>query len=141
MRQTLDFAAINSAALSALPMLCARWMPDGKRVGREYVAKNPTRADKRAGSFKVNLQTGRWADFATGDKGGDAVSLAAYLFKLRQSEAARRLAGALGIPEGARRGWTEKPQFRVSIPGAGLDSNMPVVKFGVRAVPLDPIVL
>jgi hypothetical protein len=59
MRQTLDFAAINSAALSALPMLCARWMPDGKRVGREYVAKNPTRADKRAGSFKVNLQTGR----------------------------------------------------------------------------------
>jgi hypothetical protein len=32
------------------------------------------------------------------------VSLAAYLFKLRQSEAARRLAGALGIPEGARRG-------------------------------------
>ena len=36
MRQTLDFAAINSAALSALPVLCARWMPDGKRIGREY---------------------------------------------------------------------------------------------------------
>ena len=31
---------------------------------REYVALNPTRADKRAGSFKINLQTGRWADFA-----------------------------------------------------------------------------
>jgi hypothetical protein len=28
---------------------------------------------KRAGSFKVSLQTGRWADFATGDKGSDAV--------------------------------------------------------------------
>ena len=40
---------------------------------------NPTRPDRRAGSFKVNLRTGRWADFATGDKGGDAVSLAAYL--------------------------------------------------------------
>ena len=102
MRQTLDFAAINSAALSALPVLCARWMPDGKRIGREYVAKNPTRPDRRAGSFKVNLQTGRWADFATGDKGGDAVSLAAYLFGLRQSEAARRLADALGISEGTR---------------------------------------
>lgn len=102
MRQTLDFATINSAALSALPVLCARWIPGGKRIGREYVAKNPTRADKRAGSFKVNLQTGRWADFATGDKGGDAVSLAAYLFGLRQSEAARRLAVALGISEGAR---------------------------------------
>jgi hypothetical protein len=102
MGHTLDFAAINSAALSALPVLCARWMPGGKRIGREYVAKNPTRPDRRAGSFKVNLQTGRWADFATGDKGGDAVSLAAYLFRLRQSEAARRLAGALSLSEGAR---------------------------------------
>lgn len=102
MRQTLDFATINSAALSALPALCARWMPGGRRIGREYTAKNPTRADKRAGSFKVNLQTGRWADFATGDKGGDPVSLAAYLFGLRQSDAARRLADALGVSERAR---------------------------------------
>ena len=102
MRQTLNFATINSVALSALPVLCVRWIPGGKRIGREYVAKNPTRADRRAGSFKVNLQTGRWADFATGDKGGDAVSLAAYLFGLRQSEAARRLAGALGLSKGAR---------------------------------------
>ena len=103
MRRSLDFSAINAAALPALPALCARWMPGGKRIGREYVTLNPTRADKRAGSFKVNLHTGRWADFATGDKGGDAVSLAAYLFGLRQSDAARRLADALGISEGARR--------------------------------------
>jgi hypothetical protein len=97
MRHRPDFSTINAAALPALPALCARWLPGGKRVGREYVSLNPTRADKRAGSFKVNLQTGQWADFATGDKGGDAVSLAAYLFGLRQSEAARRLADALGI--------------------------------------------
>lgn len=103
MRPSLDFAKINVAALSALPALCARWLPGGKRVGREYVTLNPTRADRHAGSFKVNLATGRWADFATGDKGGDAVSLAAYLFGLRQSDAARRLADALGISEGARR--------------------------------------
>jgi hypothetical protein len=100
-RRALDFSKINAAALPALPALCARWMPYGKRVGREYLACNPTRADRRPGSFKVNLQSGRWADFATGDKGGDAVSLAAYLFGLRQSEAARRLAHALGISEGA----------------------------------------
>jgi hypothetical protein len=101
-RRPPDFARINMAALPALPALCARWLPGGKRVGREYIALNPTRADKRAGSFKVNLQTGRWADFATGDKGSDAVSLAAYLFGLRQSEAARRLADALGISKAAR---------------------------------------
>jgi hypothetical protein len=103
MRRSLDFSKINAAALTALPALCARWMPGGKLIGREYVTLNPTRADKRAGSFKVNLHTGRWADFATGDKGGDAVSLAAYLFGLRQSDAARRLADTLGISEGARR--------------------------------------
>jgi hypothetical protein len=103
MPHALDFSKINAAALPALPALCSRWMPGGKRVGREYVTLNPTRADRRAGSFKVNLQTGRWADFATGDKGGDAVSLAAYLFGLRQSDAARRLADVLGISEGARR--------------------------------------
>jgi hypothetical protein len=102
MRRALDFSGINAAALQALPALCARWMPGGKRIGSEYVALNPTRADRRAGSFKVNLQTGRWGDFATGDKGGDTVSLAAYLFGLRQSEAAQRLANALGISEGKR---------------------------------------
>ena len=100
----IDFEGINAVALPALSALCARWMPGGKRIGREYVTLNPTRADRRAGSFKVNLQTGRWADFATGDKGGDVVSLAAYLFGLRQTEAARRLADALGISETARRG-------------------------------------
>jgi hypothetical protein len=101
MKRAIDFAKINAAALPALPALCARWMPGGKRIGREYVALNPTRADERAGSFKVNLQTGRWADFATGDKGGDVVSLATYLFGLRQWEAARRLAEALGMAQGA----------------------------------------
>jgi len=59
------------------------------------VALNPRRHDRSPGSFKVNLRTGRWADFATGDKGGDPVSLAAYLFNLSQADAARRLAAML----------------------------------------------
>jgi len=36
-------------------------------------------------------RAGAWADFATGDKGGDIVSLLAYLQGVSQSEAARRL--------------------------------------------------
>lgn len=95
--RSLDFRRINAAALSVLPALCARWLPDGKRIGGEFVALNPTRSDKRLGSFRINLQSGKWADFATGDRGGDVVSLAAFLFRLRQSDAARRLADALGI--------------------------------------------
>ena len=45
----------------------------------------------------MNLRTGRWADFATGDRGGDPVSLAAYLHGLGQYKAARKLAEMLGV--------------------------------------------
>ena len=97
MAQQIDFDAINRAALASLPSLLARWLPDGVTRGAEYIARNPTRADKRPGSFKVNLRTGRWADFATGEKGGDVVSLAAYLDGSRQIEAARSLSRMLGL--------------------------------------------
>lgn len=95
-----DFDAVNRAALAELPRLLDRWLPDGKQVGREWVALNPRRGDRHPGSFKVNTSTGKWCDFASGDKGGDPVSLAAYLHGLGQAEAARRLAGMLGLPGG-----------------------------------------
>jgi hypothetical protein len=91
------FDDVNRAALASFSILVARWLPDGRREGNEWTARNPRRADRRPGSFKVNLRTGRWADFATGDKGGDPISLAAYLGGLSQTEAARRLADCLGI--------------------------------------------
>ena len=100
MTQGINFAAINNAALAALPALLQRWLPDGRVQGNEYVALNPRRADRKQGSFKVNLQTGRWADFATGDRGGDVVSLAAYLAGTGQAEAARKLSDMLGLPHG-----------------------------------------
>ena len=94
---SIDFARINRAALAAMPSLLLRWLPDGRYQGREYVARNPRRADRHLGSFRINILTGRWADFATDDKGGDVVSLAAYLADIGQVEAARRLAGMLGL--------------------------------------------
>src|SRR4029077_19890124 len=60
----IDFETINHAALPVLPAILNRLIPGGKILGREYVALNPTRADRCPGSFKVNLRTGRWADFA-----------------------------------------------------------------------------
>jgi hypothetical protein len=99
----VDFARINRAALARLPNLLARWLPGGRIEGAEYVALNPRRADHRPGSFKVNLTTGQWADFAVdGARGRDVVSLAAYLASIGQVEAAERLAAMLGI--GARDG-------------------------------------
>ena len=71
----LDFGRVNAAALTVLPSLLGRWLPDGRKQGAEWVARNPMRSDRRPGSFSVNTRTGRWADFATGDRGGDVVSL------------------------------------------------------------------
>ena len=65
---SVDFDRVNRAAIHRLTEILERWLPDGRVEGREYVARNPTRADRRPGSFKVNLDTGRWADFATGDE-------------------------------------------------------------------------
>jgi hypothetical protein len=93
----IDFSAVNRAALAVLPALLDRWVPGGRREGREYIARNPKRNDRKPGSFRVNLHTGRWADFATGDAGGDVVSLAAYLAGTGQADAARALADMLGI--------------------------------------------
>jgi len=94
----IDFAAVNAAALCELWPLVARWLPDGRREGREYVALNPRRHDRSLGSFKINLVTGRWADFAGDARGSDVISLAAYLFDISQIEAARRLARTFGMP-------------------------------------------
>ncbi len=91
------FDRVNQAAMVALPTIIDRWLPGGKRQGGEYVVRNPTRADSKPGSFLINMRTGKWADFATGDKGGDIVSLAAYLSGKTQIEAARSLAKMLGI--------------------------------------------
>jgi len=102
MGKHIDFAAIDMVALRALPILLQRWLPDGKRRGREYVARNPTRADRTPGSFSISLVSGKWADFASGDRGAGVISLAAYLYRLTQPEAARLVAGMLGISEGQK---------------------------------------
>ena len=93
----IAFRRIADASVGASEELVARWLPDGRRQGAEWVATNPRRVDKRRGSFKVNLRTGRWSDFAVGVSGGDLVALAAYLFDMSQGRAAVHLADALGI--------------------------------------------
>jgi hypothetical protein len=96
-RGRINFRRIDAAALAVLPSLLKRWLPDGRVEGHEYVARNPTRSDQHSGSFCINLRNGRWADFATGDRGGDVVSLAAYLGGMSQVEAAKQLANMIGV--------------------------------------------
>lgn len=98
-----SFADVKSAALKNIDRVLAHWLPNGKRVdgGKEYTAPNPTRTDKRAGSLKVNLSKGTWADFATGDKGGDLIDLVRYLDGGTDVEACNKLADLLHVSAGA----------------------------------------
>ena len=76
-----------------------QWLPDGKRHGHEWIAKNPRRNDRRLGSFCVNLDSGKWADFALNGaaQGGDLITPGAYLHDLSQADSARAIAVALGV--------------------------------------------
>ena len=79
MRHNHTSQQINRALLDQSVALLNLWLPNGKRQGKEYIALNPTRNDRNLGSFRINTRTGQWADFATGDKGGDLISLYAYI--------------------------------------------------------------
>ena len=94
----IDFKGIAADALASAKSLLHEWLPGGRFEGREYVALNPTRNDRALGSFKINWQTGEWSDFADPNaKGGDLISLFAYINSLDQGQAARQIAEKLGI--------------------------------------------
>lgn len=71
-------------------------LPNGRKQGCEYVALNPTRVDRNLGSFRININTQKWADFATEDRGSDLVSLWAYVRNINQVEAATQILKLLG---------------------------------------------
>lgn len=106
---SIDFAAIAAAALAQADRLVPDWLPEGKRQGAEWTARNPTRADQHPGSFKVNLDKGLWRDFATDDSGGDLISLYAYLNGLNQGKAALALAERIGMNGAAQPAQCQKP--------------------------------
>src|SRR5262249_52341624 len=102
----IDFVGINNAALARGRTFLEALIPGGKFRSLEYQVRNPTRDDKRAGSFSINYRSGVWKDFATGDGGGDLISLLAYVKAIGQGDAARVLADKLGIPVDKQNGGT-----------------------------------
>jgi hypothetical protein len=93
-----DFKIIAARALDRIEAVCAHWLPAGKKAGPEWEIGD--RHGAAGKSLKVHLtgtKAGQWADFAAGDKGGDLVSLVAYVDGIPQGEAARKLADFLGI--------------------------------------------
>jgi putative DNA primase/helicase len=79
--------------------LLFRWFPDGRIEGREFLIGNLV--GERGRSLKINLETGKWADFERGDGGIDLVALYAAKHGLdSQGDAAARLAAELGLDPG-----------------------------------------
>lgn len=87
--ETINFQQLAQRLLPRAGIILADNCPGGENKGREYVAS--TIHGGRGDSFKFNLETGKWADFATGDKGGDIISFYAANTLCTQPEAARYL--------------------------------------------------
>ena len=96
MEKFSNFQDIAVFALNRADTIVRYLCPHGKREGHEWVALNPTRPDTGLGSFKINLRTGKWGDFATGDRGGDLIALWAYIKNIGQYEAMKELKTLLG---------------------------------------------
>lgn len=92
----IDFERLKDRLSPYILSLVERILPGGRLEGREFVALNPNRPDKNLKSFRINTQTGKWADFATNDKGGDIISLWAYVRNIKQIDAAKELIGIVG---------------------------------------------
>jgi putative DNA primase/helicase len=124
----IDFKGINKGALHGGRALLQRLIPGGKFQSLEYIVLNPRRNDKTLGSFKINYRSGIWKDFATGDGGGDLISLLAYLRGVDQGTAARELADILGVPFLKTNGHAKPSGFNGrSAKGAGATNETPKV--------------
>ena len=66
-RRVLSFEAVAARALASAVSTVPAMLPGGRHRGTEWVSRNPTWADRHAGSFSVNLHTCKWADSANGD--------------------------------------------------------------------------
>ena len=50
----------------------------GEVIGGDYVALNPRRKDSKLGSFRIDIVSGKFHDFATGDSGGSIIDLITF---------------------------------------------------------------
>ncbi len=89
---SLSFEEINAAALAA--RLPAQWYPKARRYGWSLRIGNL--AGDPGSSLWICLRTGAWKDHASGDSGGDLISLYAAREGIGQREAKQRIAEDLG---------------------------------------------
>ena len=110
----LDFSALAQRLLISSETLVPQWLPGGRRRGHEWVCGDL--AGGEGASLSVNLLSGRWADFATSDRGGDLISLYAAIHELTMAEAYRELDDGSTAAAPARPAKPAKPARTVVAP-------------------------
>lgn len=118
----IDFKAVHQAAVAALPSLLEQWFPNGKRQGREFVVGSL--AGEAGESLKINMDTGKWSDFAAGVTGYDPIDLLAAMRGCDKIDAARELsellgAGSLPPPRDPPPKQSSKPKWEPAGPAPG----------------------
>ena len=111
----LDFTALAQRLLISADTLVPQWLAGGRRRGHEWVCGDL--AGGEGDSCGVNLLSGRWADFATNERGGDLISLYAAIHEITMGDAYRELsdeAPASDVPAKPPR--PVKPQRAVITP-------------------------
>lgn len=89
MADLIDFGALNDALLKNSDALVSRWLPGGKRIRHEYVCGSLGGGAGR--SCSVNLNSGKWGDFQSGEGGKDLCGLYAAIHGMSQKDAALEL--------------------------------------------------
>lgn len=113
-----DLQVVVRLLTARIRSLVQELLPDGREERGEWVALNPTRGDRKPGSFRIHLtgqRAGVWADFAT-DDAGDALSLVAYL----------RYGGKLGDAIAWAKAWLGLPTDRPVPEAVRRDAPPPV---------------
>lgn len=116
MINSIDFKALNEAALTHCPGLLERLLPGGRQQGSYFVCGNLS--GDAGKSCKINLRSGKWSDFANPDQsGGDLISLVAAIETTNQGEAARLLAEMIGysLPDTTKKK-KSKPRPIIPVP-------------------------
>ena len=93
----VDPVRVHAAALKVVTALMIRWLPDGQISRKYWVAKCPGLDGNQRPQLRVNLRTGRWTDFRTGNRGSDVITLAAYVADIDEAKASAALAAMLGV--------------------------------------------
>ncbi len=113
----IDFQGLAAAVLSRARLLLPDWLPGGAMSGQEYVCAGLSGGPGR--SLSVNVNTGKWADFADqANKGGDLISLYAAIHGIKQGEAARELSKQVGFATGDQGQAAKKKVSQITAPPA-----------------------